>query len=751
MVTKNFSRANQLLRNNRLEEAVIAYKNAIERNPTFPWLYHNLGETFEKLGRLEEAIQCYQDAISRGQKMPWSLYKVGKLLSRQNRKSEASKFLKQAVALKSDVAQFQIALGDVLQELGEQEEAILAYKRALEKTNSSALETKLANLLQDSESKTNKNDEEVNQEKSYRNKDIDPWRFYHDLAEKFRGQGKLEKAIECYYYTIDVNPSYFKSYHDLGELLQEKGNFEEALELYRRALELKPDFQPSLKKIEQIQTKLSEVKNTLHILDTHKGDVSGLGILARHISSLGTIISDARETKGKVLVPGRPDYYSSLVSQENTNYLLTMFESDRIPSDWVKSINYNFSEVFVPHNFIKKAFQESGVTCPVSVLPLAYPERKRVKPIEKNKKENKLKLGCLCGPTKRKNTEKLVEAVKELIQEGQKIELFLHCTWLKQEQKQWYKLPFIKLTEGKVSDSFINQWYSELDAYICPSSGEGWSLTPRESMSLGIPTIVSNIGVHQELLESGFYIPIRSDGWQSAYYEFLGSNCGNWKSYSIQNIKSSIMDLIENYEYWYKVAQTGKEWLKSQYKWSFVEKQLLAQIYPKHILFRISENNDNIDKYCQNLIRLMPKTKHVTSYFHLEKILQNEDIQSIHVHYDPSFIDTHELLNYSQSWECIKKIYIHSSIMNIEIKDMLKWFDDIYVFTYRQMKEMEKIVDSQTLKKMKIADKIGEVPENLSSHRNLISMHSLANTLLSQGRLYEASFYYGKLETLQGI
>ncbi len=41
------------------------------------------------------------------------------------------------------------------------------------------------------------------------------------------------------------------------------------------------------------------------------------------------------------------------------------------------------------------------------------------------------------------------------------------------------------------------------NCYAYPSSGEGWSFTPRESLFLGVPTVVSAIPVHAELRAPG--------------------------------------------------------------------------------------------------------------------------------------------------------------------------------------------------------------------------------------------------------
>jgi len=63
MTVTAFQQANQLLREGKLEAAVIVYRQAIEQNPQFYGAYQNLGETLGKLGRLDESVQVYRKAI----------------------------------------------------------------------------------------------------------------------------------------------------------------------------------------------------------------------------------------------------------------------------------------------------------------------------------------------------------------------------------------------------------------------------------------------------------------------------------------------------------------------------------------------------------------------------------------------------------------------------------------------------------------------------------------------------------------
>lgn len=109
MTAKPFQQANQLLREGKLEAAVVAYQSAISQNPNFYLAHHNLGEALESLGCFEEAITAYQQAVELRPEAVWSLFKLGKLLQIQERFEDSVSFLHKAMKLKPDVAEFKLA------------------------------------------------------------------------------------------------------------------------------------------------------------------------------------------------------------------------------------------------------------------------------------------------------------------------------------------------------------------------------------------------------------------------------------------------------------------------------------------------------------------------------------------------------------------------------------------------------------------------------------------------------------------
>ena len=106
MTVTAFQQANQLLREGKLEEAVVAYRSAISNNPDFYLAYHNLGEALEKLGHWEESVEAYEQALELKPEAAWSLLGLSQVLQQVGRVDEAQQAREKAAKIEPKLASF---------------------------------------------------------------------------------------------------------------------------------------------------------------------------------------------------------------------------------------------------------------------------------------------------------------------------------------------------------------------------------------------------------------------------------------------------------------------------------------------------------------------------------------------------------------------------------------------------------------------------------------------------------------------
>lgn len=314
--------------------------------------------------------------------------------------------------------------------------------------------------------------------------------------------------------------------------------------------------------------KLQDEILVLETYSAHESAYDGLSGLFNSVRDIGRIVEDTAAVCGaKVLVCGIGPLYQHKISPLNKNVIFTTFESDQLPEEWVRTINH-YQHCIVAHAAIKEVFIASGIRIPVSVLHNGYQRYTRQE--DGKVKHTSFNIGFLGIPVSRKNLIKLYEACKQLQQTMiPELQLYVHVAtfydWLDPTPFEEMKMDkMVHWTTGKLTPQEVSDWYSHLSAYVFPSSGEGWSYTPRESLYLGIPAIISDIPVHRDLIETGFYKRIKTSGKIPA--DFNGVVHGSWDNIETDDIRDAIEDVYRRHGHFLNKAAQGAEWIKNHWK-----------------------------------------------------------------------------------------------------------------------------------------------------------------------------------------
>ena len=86
----------------RLDEAVAAFRRALELKPDFVKSHNNLGNAFVDLGRLEEALASYRQAVARDPGYAEAHNNLGIALRLQGRGAEAEISCRRALEINPD-------------------------------------------------------------------------------------------------------------------------------------------------------------------------------------------------------------------------------------------------------------------------------------------------------------------------------------------------------------------------------------------------------------------------------------------------------------------------------------------------------------------------------------------------------------------------------------------------------------------------------------------------------------------------
>jgi glycosyltransferase involved in cell wall biosynthesis len=313
-----------------------------------------------------------------------------------------------------------------------------------------------------------------------------------------------------------------------------------------------------------------------YVLQCYGDDpVDGLSSVQALVKPLGSLVADSRSLAGKkVVVAGIPFLYEERLSSANCNILYTTFESSVLPPHWVGSINRHYHHVIVPHDRVRDVFAASGVTAPISVVGQGF---NRLPRIGTETGSEAARVGFLGVPVRRKNLEGLYLACSALRPRWPGLRLVVHVAtwydWL--DRRPWDALrmdPLVAWSEGRMSAEALGAWYRSLTCYAYPSRAEGWSFTPRESLFLEVPTIVSDIAIHRELVASGHCHVVPNRGGEPARFE--GGVFGDWERIDVGDIAMVLEQVLSDPAAARRRAQAGAEWIEQRWLNSEAQHQL---------------------------------------------------------------------------------------------------------------------------------------------------------------------------------
>ena len=137
-----------LAQRGRYQEAVGAYRRALEIEPDYGFAHNNLGNALDKVGKREEAIGHFGKALELDPAYAEAHHNLANVLVEENRLGEALQHLREAVRLRPDFAEAQNNLGNLLTRRGDAAEAVSHYRSALElKPGYAEAHNNLANAL----------------------------------------------------------------------------------------------------------------------------------------------------------------------------------------------------------------------------------------------------------------------------------------------------------------------------------------------------------------------------------------------------------------------------------------------------------------------------------------------------------------------------------------------------------------------------------------------------------------------------
>lgn len=291
----------------------------------------------------------------------------------------------------------------------------------------------------------------------------------------------------------------------------------------------------------------------------------------------------------------------------------SMYEATKIPDEWVAILNGKFDAVIVPSKFLIKVYQDCGVHIPIFHVPLGLDLKRYLSVPLKKAAGKKFVFGNLSAGSDRKNHTMLVRAFAKAFGDDPTVELRINARYAEKEVRNELtkvitlldldNITFIQRPLNK--DEYLRK-FREIDCYVSPSKGEGFSIQPREAMALGIPVIATNNTGQTDVCDSGLVEAVNSPLKKPALNPW-----GDYYGYNfdchIEQLAHAMKRVKENYDQYLAKSEECRNW-SSQFQYKNLKELYRSIISPKAVVLG-NQNRVTEDYIVTNSRRLLKKYK----------------------------------------------------------------------------------------------------------------------------------------------
>lgn len=206
--TNLYSRGSTLYELNRHEEALDAYKKALQIRPDYWEAWKGQGDTLQSLNRYEEALSAYDKAIQI-QPNYWEAW-IGRAqtLASLGRYEEAIEAFDAVIEIRPNELEAWDGRGNIQVKLEQYSEAIASFEKALK--------------LQPNHAPA-----------------------WYQRGWALHNLGRYEEAVESYDKAVEFQPDFHQAWYQRGNALVNLQQHQEAIDSYEEAVEFQPNFHPA--------------------------------------------------------------------------------------------------------------------------------------------------------------------------------------------------------------------------------------------------------------------------------------------------------------------------------------------------------------------------------------------------------------------------------------------------------------------------------------------------------------------------
>lgn len=270
-----------------------------------------------------------------------------------------------------------------------------------------------------------------------------------------------------------------------------------------------------------------------------------------------------------------------------TNVVWAIFESDRLPHDYLQMLNTQAHVIWVPSHWGRDVLVANGVDrSKIDVVPEGVNIRKFHpffrKPFDPSK--NPFKFLAVGKFEERKAYPTLIDAFRLAFGNDPNVRLIIKADYFKKaDQKKDELQSLVEANAASNVDLVWGEWssdamlglYSFADAFVFPSRAEGWGLPLIEALACGLPVASTYYSGHSEFLQrvrneisviEHDLVPIEDDEFLR-FWPMPDGSIGHWAAPNTASLVAALRQIRDNPEYEFARAQVASAVVRGHFDW----------------------------------------------------------------------------------------------------------------------------------------------------------------------------------------
>lgn len=242
----------------------------------------------------------------------------------------------------------------------------------------------------------------------------------------------------------------------------------------------------------------------------------------------------------------------------------TMLESDQMGRQWVTNCN-RLDYILVPNEFQKKAFEKSGISKPVIVIPHGTETEKF--PYFERPKRDIFTFGIVGWLNERKGVFDVIKAFSSEFDSSEPVKLVLKTSNMAFGYYRYFTDPRITTIRSLITPGELNELYRSFDCFVFPSRAEGVGQPPREAMATGLPVITTNYSGLEELCDPKICYPLQPIRFETGVNPQNLEQPGKWAKIDVRELMYQMRYVYEHQEEARQKGKKAAQWIRDKFSW----------------------------------------------------------------------------------------------------------------------------------------------------------------------------------------